>query len=116
MQLATQEAHSALSQQQLAAVERLLSRSRGLQLRNDSRPGSINFLLVATYADPRGSQFSRLFYVLTDSRNVFISADTARCNKLETACAQRVVQAMESVCAERTPNNSTKPTPLRGAA
>ena len=118
VQLSSQEPHSGLAQSTIASLARAVPTIPNLSVASGTGPGILNFLLVSASRNRtgQGSDSFRVFYVLTDSRNRLLGAETVMCSGRGDDCGGYLAKELGSECSRRMPDNSFKPELLRGSA
>ena len=119
IQLADGSPHSSIAQHFIDNLEREISASPHLALAESLNNFNVKFYLVGAPANsvadyPANDRF-RVFYVLLGQDNTMDSAFILSCNGTGSSCAASAKRRLIEACG-RMPNNSFKPTPLRGAA
>ena len=119
VQFANGSSHSSISQHFAIALEEAVRGESSLSLAQATGDFDIEFYLVGSPANnirayPSDDRF-RVFYVLKQQDDRFISADVLNCSGKGLECAASAARRLAEACA-RMPNNSFKPKPLRGSA
>lgn len=119
VQFVSSSSHSSISQHFAVALEEAVRGESSLRLAQVTGDFDIEFYLVGSPANnirayPSDDRF-RVFYVLKQQDERFISADVMSCSGRGLECAASAARRLAESCA-RMPNNSFKPTPLRGSA
>ena len=117
VQFASGDSHSSISQHFAVALEQAVRRDSSLGLARTSGDLDIEFYLVRSPANdvrayPTDDRF-RVFYVLKQQNERFISADVLNCSRHGSECADSAAGRLVEACA-RMPNKSFKPNTLRG--
>ena len=102
----------------MVRVERAIEASRRLSLAVAGGRHDVKFHLISAPSegtrDASAEGPFRLFFVLTDGHDKFLSADAIRCPEGPDSCVVSVMRQIGETCGSM-PNNSFKAKPLRGS-
>ena len=118
VQFANGSSHSSISQHFAVALEEAVRGERSLSLAQATGHFDIEFYLVSSPANnirayPSDDRF-RVFYVLKQQDERFLSADVLNCSGKGLECAASAARRLAEAC-DRMPNNSFKPNLLRSS-
>ena len=117
VQISSHESHSSISQHIMVRVERAIEASHRLSPAAGEHH-DVEFHLISAPSERRRDASAedpfRLFFVLTDGHDKFLSADAIRCPEGPDSCVISVMRQIAEICGSM-PNNSFKAKPLRGS-